>query len=253
MAVRSDGIRIVPVHRVDELAAPAHDAAPAARPQLTYRGGPLLGEVEVFTVLRGDWWSSGDGAALAGEVNAFFDAILGSELLDQLAEYGLPGTAIGHGTRTGTARVAEPALGPVATDDELRRELQGLLAAGTVPPAGPNALTFLYLPPNVAVSMGGGRSCSTFCGYHDAIGDTIFYAVMPYPGCAGCAGGLSLLDALTSTSSHELCEAITDPVPGTGWYDDVHGEIGDICAWQTKQVAGSTVQLEWSNAQGACV
>src|SRR6185312_10360249 len=46
----------------------------------------------------------------------------------------------------------------------------------------------------------------------------------------GCAGGLALLDALTSTSSHELCEAITDPVPGDGWYDDQNGEIGDICA-----------------------
>src|SRR5207302_9519594 len=34
-----------------------------------------------------------------------------------------------------------------------------------------------------------------------------------------------------STTSHELCEAITDPVPGEGWYDDTNGEIGDICAW----------------------
>jgi hypothetical protein len=68
--------------------------------------------------------------------------------------------------------------------------------------------------------------------------------VMPYPGCSGCTGSFSVFDALTSTSSHELCEAITDAVPGTGWYDDVNGEIGDICAWQTKVVAGSAVQRE---------
>jgi hypothetical protein len=31
----------------------------------------------------------------------------------------------------------------------------------------------------------------------------VFYAVMPFPGCGGCTGGLTVLDALTSTSSHE--------------------------------------------------
>ena len=25
-------------------------------------------------------------------------------------------------------------------------------------------------------------------------------------------------------------EALTDPVPGQGWHDDVHGKIVDICA-----------------------
>jgi len=63
---------------------------------------------------------------------------------------------------------------------------------------------------------------------------------MPYPGCAGCLGSYASFVALTSTSSHELCEAITDPIPGQGWYDDANGEIGDICAWQTKQIGGYT-------------
>jgi hypothetical protein len=56
-----------------------------------------------------------------------------------------------------------------------------------------------------------------------------------------------VLDALTSTSSHELCEAITDAIPGRGWYGDANGEIGDICAWKTKTIGNYTVQLEWSN------
>ena len=77
----------------------------------------------------------------------------------------------------------------------------------------------------------------------------VFYAVVPYPGCQGCTGTLAVFDALTSVSSHELCEAITDPVPGQGWYDDVNGEIGDICAWQTRVVDGYTVQREWSNSE----
>jgi hypothetical protein len=76
---------------------------------------------------------------------------------------------------------------------------------------------------------------------------------MPFPGCSGCTGNVRLFDALTSTTSHELCEAITDPVPGQGWYDDNNGEIGDICAWKTRTLGAYTVQLEWSNKAGACI
>ncbi|MDQ2733619.1 MAG: hypothetical protein M3Y55_01205, partial [Pseudomonadota bacterium] len=99
----------------------------------------------------------------------------------------------------------------------------------------------------------GSASCTGFCGYHSDISGQIFYAAMPYPGCKGCTGSLSTLAALTSTSSHELCEAITDPIPGEGWYDSHNGEIGDICAWNTKKVGAYTVQLEWSNKAKKCV
>jgi hypothetical protein len=122
-----------------------------------------------------------------------------------------------------------------------------------VPKVTANSLYFIYVPPGVRVVMGGSASCQAFCGYHNAISSKTFYAVMPYPGCAGCTGGLSVLDVLTSTSSHELCEAITDPIPGQGWYDDTNGEIGDICAWSTKKVGPYAVQLEWSNHTHACV
>jgi hypothetical protein len=64
---------------------------------------------------------------------------------------------------------------------------------------------------------------------------------------------MAAFDALTGTSSHEFCEAITDPKPGAGWYDNVNGEIGDICAWNFKKVAGYNVQMEWSNAQNRCM
>ena len=104
---------------------------------------------------------------------------------------------------------------------------------------------------SVSRLMGGSKSCQNYCGYHSNAGAT-YYAVMPYPTCNGCLGGMTALDAITGTSSHELCEAITDPVPGKGWYDDVNGEIGDICAWNFRKVAGHTVQLEWSNARGKC-
>jgi hypothetical protein len=213
----------------------------------------LLTAVEVFTVFWGSWWEQGDGAALATEVNGFFDYVLTSELIDQLGEYSVSGQTIGHGGRFGTMTLDEPALGASISDTEIQQALQQLIGAGTLPGPTANTLYFLYLPPNVAVTQGGSRSCQAFCGYHDATAADVYYAVMPYPGCTGCAGGLALFDALTTTSSHELCEAITDPVPGQGWYDDHYGEIGDICAWQTRRLGSYTVQLEWSNQQNACV
>jgi hypothetical protein len=248
-----DPIRIVPVYGAGELAQPAHGAAAAAPPQLTYRGGSLLTAVEVFTVFWGSWWQESDGASLAASLNGFFDYIVTSELLDQLAEYSVGDQTIGHGSRVGTQTIAEPTLGASVSDQQIQQTLQQLTSSGTLPSPTANALTFVYLPPNVSVNQGGSRSCQGFCGYHSATGSDLYYAVMPYPGCAGCVGGMALFDALTTTSSHELCEAITDPVPGEGWYDDHHGEIGDICAWKTRQLGEYTVQLEWSNRQNACL
>jgi len=252
---RNDPVRIVPLSLPREIVQPTSDLAlaPAAAANLTYRGGPLLTAVEVVTIFWGAAWETAQ-AALVGQVNDFFDFILGSPLLDQLAEYSVAGRTIGHGRRTGTVTIGAPAPPASVTDSAIRVFLQHQLATNSsIPPAGPNSLYFLFMPPGVAVVQGGSKSCQAFCGYHDAIGNQLFYAVEPYPGCMGCRGGLALFDALTTTCSHELCEAITDPIPGGGWYDELHGEIGDICAWETKKLGMYTIQLEWSNANARCV
>jgi hypothetical protein len=257
VAAHSDAIRIVPLYVAGSVTTPTVDTAkiaPAVAPQLTYRNGPLLTAVEVFTVFWGAVWQQGPNAALLAHVNQFFDFILTSPLIDQLAEYSVPGKAIGHGRHSGTLTTTSPALGRSVTDTAIQHMLQHLIANNSsVPQPSPNVLYFVYLPPGVKVVQGGSASCQAFCGYHSDIAGQIFYAAMPYPGCSGCTGGLAPADALTSTSSHELCEAITDPIPGQGWYDDHNGEIGDICAWKTKKVGAFTVQLEWSNSANQCV
>src|SRR5438105_6028717 len=73
----------------------------------------------------------------------------------------------------------------------------------------PNSLYFLFLPPGVTVELDGGSSCMNFCGYHSAIDEKVFYAVMPFPECEGCTGGLVALDTLTSTRPPALCQEIT--------------------------------------------
>ncbi|GAC1638460.1 MAG: hypothetical protein NVS4B8_04320 [Herpetosiphon sp.] len=243
-----DSIRVVPLHQPEQMLAP-----PASTPLLTYRGGPLLSAVEVFTIFWGPSWQQPPQNALISTVNQFFDFILTSALIDQLAEYNVAGTTIGHGRRVGTVTINAPHLARSLTDSAIQHMLQQELSTNAAfPRPNANTLYFLYLPPGVTISMGGSRSCQAFCGYHSHINGKIFYAVMPDAGCKGCLGGLSSVDALIATSSHELCEAITDPVPGQGWYDDANGEIGDICAWKTKKVGNYTVQLEWSNQTKSC-
>ncbi|SDO17012.1 hypothetical protein SAMN04515671_0022 [Nakamurella panacisegetis] len=252
----TDAIRIVPLHVSGDLLAPT--VGPAAAPHLTYRNGPLLTNVKVFTVYWGAEWESSPLDATATDLDNFFGTILTSPLIDQLAEYGVAGRPIGHGSWIGRAVVTTPAHKHVVADTRIQHMLSREISGNAAfPTPDDNTLFFVYLPPGVAVVQGGSRSCQAFCGYHNnftgADGSNLYYAAMPYPGCQGCTAGLTDFDALTSTSSHELCEAITDPVPGQGWYDDVNGEIGDICAWKSRKLGAYTVQLEWSNGAGSCL
>jgi len=249
----NDPIRIVPLHLPSELYRPSAGIAAAPAAQLTYRGGPLLDSVRVFTIFWGQAWQTSPNSDLANQLNQFFGFVVSSSLVDQLAEYSVPGHTLGHGSYIGTATITQPTLSHSVTDAAIQNTLeQEIKSNSSVPKPDANTLYFIYLPPGTAVVQGGSRSCQAFCGYHDTFGSGNYYAVMPFPNCAGCLDGVAKLDALTSTSSHELCEAITDPVPGRGWYDDTHGEIGDICAWQTKKLGSYTVQMEWSNQDANC-
>ncbi len=122
--------------------------------------------------------------------------------------------------------------------------------------------------------MGGSHSCEAggFCGYHSSFRAGrahVRYAVLPDmsagSGCdTGCGGGAPFA-AVTSVTSHELVEAVTDPDVGLAkglaaplaWYDANNGEIGDICAGHDGKLhAGGavwTVQKQWSNKARACV
>lgn len=262
-------VRIVPLHypkpamTIDEMGrlrgegpdVDLFDGQPHAAPasaHLTYNNGPLLTSVQVFTIFWGSSWSKSSGSTMRQNVNKFFQAIVVSPLMTQLQEYSVPGKSIGPGSFAGSKLITANAPVGSVTDSTIRTRLKAWIAAKTVPKTTKNTLYFVYLEPGIVSVMRGSKSCQNYCGYHDAVGK-VYYAVMPYPTCSGCLGGMAAFDALTGTSSHEFCEAITDPVPESDWYDNVNGEIGNICAWNFKKVAGYTVQMEWSNAQNRCV
>src|SRR5262249_52632756 len=81
-------LRIVPLHGTPRIAA-------AVTPELTYRNGPLLRNVEAFTVFWGKAWQDASNAAVVKQMNEFFDFVLTSKLIDQLGEYSVEGRPSG--------------------------------------------------------------------------------------------------------------------------------------------------------------
>src|SRR4029077_18671303 len=150
-------------------------AAPVSAPNLTYRGGPLLGAVQVFTIFWGDAWQQDPQAGLLRQLNQFFDYVVTSPLLDQLGECRVPGTAIVPGANAGSVTVANPApAGTAIADVDIQQLIRQEIANDpAVPKPTPSSLYYVYLPPGVAVTKNGGASCAAFCGYHDAIGGQI--------------------------------------------------------------------------------
>ena len=128
-----DLIRIVPLHLPDDLHRPTEEAAaaaaPAAAPHLTYRNGPLLTAVEVFTIFWGPAWNNAPLNAVATQINQFFNFILTSQLMTELAEYSVPGKTIGPGKHTGTLTITTPTLTHSVSDTAIQHMLQHEIAS----------------------------------------------------------------------------------------------------------------------------
>ncbi len=109
----------------------------------------------------------------------------------------------------------------------------------------------------------------TFCAYHGSITFSdighVLFTVIPYqhtPGCGDDFPGLTTpnptpIDDTASALSHEQSEAISDPDPGSGWYNDNFGyEIGDTCigyrAYENLNGHQYLIQPEYSNATHGC-
>src|SRR5437868_3497381 len=90
-------IKIVPLHPGDKIVS-----QPPAPAHLTYRNGPLLSSVAVFTIFWGKQWPKAPLNSLAIKLNQFFDDILRSSLIDLLKEYNTPAYQIGYGQHSGS-------------------------------------------------------------------------------------------------------------------------------------------------------
>lgn len=149
-------------------------------------------------------------------------------------------------------RIDTQATASRITDGGIQKYLAALFNSGTEA-ASANTVYGVYFPPGMKISLQGGTSCSTFCGYHSHFsynGQLIKYAVFPYTDCRACSlAGKSVADILTIVTSHEIREAVTDSL-GTAWFDGQGYEADDKCAWHNlyQTTNGNFwVQPEFSN------
>src|SRR2546427_11108401 len=140
-------IRVVPMRGAGGLVAPAPPVRAPSAAQLTYRGGPLLTAVEVVTAFWGVAWNEATAQAL----NGFFQFVVASPYLDQLAEYGTPQMKIGRGRYAGTARVTDTAPSASATDSAIQQRLEAAVARKPLPAPTANTGDFAFLPPGGTV------------------------------------------------------------------------------------------------------
>lgn len=265
--------------------------APAGA-HLTYYGGPVISNVHIVEVLYG---SGSYDPQIAGTstptLGNFFNDITNSGFISLLTQYSTditstPGTnqTIGTGTFDGVYQITpSPAnSGSTIDDTQVQAELIAQITAGHLPApvldaAGDvNTVYMIYFPPGVTTTDAGTSSCVTggYCAYHGATTNTynglnllygIFPDMQPGSGCySGCGSSPTVFGNYTSVSSHELAEAITDPMAAlaftlaspVAWYDSVNGEIGDICNQQQGSYLANgttyTIQYEFSDAANNC-
>jgi hypothetical protein len=234
--------------------------------QITDHGGPLLSRPVIVPVLWGP-----DVRNTTSLTQSFYPAITASgPLVHFLSQYGRPSQSIG--AMTLLPAVTLPTDPPTPLVDEtpdpssysdIAKMLFAQIQSGTLPPATPNTLYVVHLPPGVDVHFVDAttgavyaQSCVPhpspgvlgFCAYHSSdITGTIAYAVIPdFSSAGGCGpqapgvypacGDQSETDNETTAVSHEILEAVTDPEPAINpaWTDNRSmgvGEIADPCAY----------------------
>ncbi|MHB8719145.1 MAG: PLL family lectin [Candidatus Dormibacteria bacterium] len=272
-------------------------SASTSPPHLEYWGGKVISSVQVVEVLYGPGTYEAEVTASPStypSVGSFYRGITQSPYIDWLSEYnttitaqgGIPGTnqTIGRGSFLSQVQISPSAAdapstanGMTVTDTQIQRELKLQIASTTLPAPGPNVLYAIHFPLGVTISMADGSGATVysgvgFCAYHGTTSaPEAYYSVLPdfdTGGMTQCGTGTEF-QRLTTISSHELVEAITDPevgnaaalAPPLGWYDQANNqEAADLCESlndQASMVGGDghtySVQVAWSNLQNACV
>jgi len=235
---------------------------------LTDHGGPEISNAE----FRAIYWNGSvanstatslNYATVSSQLNAFISSFAsGSDWSNSpnddytiVQQYGssnaiaptLPNLGFRVDTKSTSSRI---------TDRSIQTYLAGLFNSGLESPSA-NIVYGVYFPHGMRVSLSGGSSCTSFCGYHSHFtynGTLIKYAVFPYADCSGCSlPGKSVADMLTIVTSHEIRESVTDSL-GSAWFDAVGYEADDKCAWHNlyqMTSGGFWVQPEYSNGGGA--
>jgi hypothetical protein len=185
---------------------------------LVYQMGPTVSNVELVSLFWGNFT-----AAEKSTMRAYLQGLAGF-----LSGTGAPAnqapTVWQYNTvcaRVGASVDATSVPTGTQNDGNLRAKIAALQAAGTLP---------AYAPERVIIVFSKGITWSGFgtvwCAYHNDVAAGQYYAICPILTGTGC-GGSNATAAWQFVTSHEVLEAMTDPVIGQGWIDAAGNEGGD--------------------------
>jgi hypothetical protein len=166
--------------------------------------------------------------------------------------------------------------GNCITDAQIQAQIRRVMALNHWT-GGLNHIFFLFTSSGEGSCFNStSTSCAytQYCAYHGYISEAtpVIYANMPYgnptfcqtPGTPSPNGNVQA-DTAATAASHELTEAITDPLLNA-WFTASGEEIGDLCAynygantWDTGKANQSwnghfyELQQEYDNHKGSCV
>jgi hypothetical protein len=228
--------------------------------RVKYNGGVVMTAPVVVNVYWGAYWDTDAGTqvrAVSDGLAADFNA--SSEWWGVTSEYPDKALETPSVPEFDSAVVIDGSEPPHTLTDGAVTELLAVeLRSGAIA-YEEEAIYVVYTPPHHAAG-------DAECGYHsyvtvtlDGVKHKAIYAVVPYlpdPSCGVdvTVNGLAI-DAMTTTVSHEVAEAATDPyLNAWGGFDG--NEIGDQC-WSGFHATWNdhdyVVQDLWSNSKFACV
>jgi PKD repeat protein len=262
-------------------------AAPASAGNLLYYGGPVVHSPNLVLVQWGPHVRSTYASSSTGDP-AFFRYLVTqdgstSDIGGVLAQY-MDTTGSNSQNRFSFAGSFQinPSVGanPPARvgDSAIQSELASDIGSGALPAPSGNGLDTVYVvlfPAHDNVCLYGNcayDSSAGFCAYHGSFqlsgsSTQVLYAAIPddgpgTPNYGYCGEASNDLDNQTAVVSHELAEAINDPLvdeapnwaPPLGWYDRASdSEVADKCDAQPLVANGPwTVEPVWSNLDGNC-
>jgi hypothetical protein len=283
-------------------AARALLAVPTPTGALNYNGGPIMPSIGIYSIFWLGKLQSGGTATLTSHYETVADDfaadyaghsissnntqyyqsspsayVTGLSTIGSAGSYGGSYVDTDSFPASGCSDSATP--GNCITDAQLQAELKKVMAKKKWT-GGFNKIYLVYTGQGEGSCFdSSSSSCAytAYCAYHGSIsGKTpVIYGNMPYgdpnycfdPGAGQTSpNGDIPADAVVNVASHEVTEAITDPLLNA-WWDTSNGEeIGDLCAW-TFGTAGwdsgnanqmwngrfYDLQLEYDNFTGSCV
>lgn len=251
---------------------------------MTYQNGPVIPNADIISVYLGI-----PDPSFADAMDHFYSEIQrDGRYLQWLSEYSTPTQTIGSGTFAG--RYYIPAPGGAIDQAGLGAYLDHEIHIGALPDTSQNTIYMVHVAPSINIISGavvlgipvGAPAGQGWCAMHvsyisPATGrgtwrPAIVYAILP--NVASCGQDV---DSQTFDASHELIEAITDPMSAFfsegflsytagqgpfGWTDPSRSglfdprEIADLCDTRatlaTSPTDNFTVSTGFSNSRRGC-